>query len=603
MSTTWFESPSHADPMQTYRGEHQPAVDPAMEPTAVIPYVLQHELGHGGMGAVHLARQNRLGRDVAIKQALVPAGEPLLLAEACLTGRLEHPNIVPVYDLAHGLEGPQLVMKRIQGTVWTDLLSGVSPLPEGSTDPVGWHLQVLLEVCQAVAFAHDRGILHRDIKPDNVMVGSFGEVYVMDWGLAVRTTRTASGRLVDLVGQRHLQGTPCYMPPEMFSVDGPVGETSDTYLLGAVLWHCLTGGPPRPVLSIEALRDLAQQEPTPPTDWPWALQRLVRAAMDPDPTRRPTVVAFRDALRHHLATRSSERLLAGVETLVAQVEQADDVPYEAFGAAQFVLRDLQRDKPHPVAQALGRRLVVAMVRRELAAENAGAAQALVAQADVPDDLRREVEEATAQQRSLRHRLVYLETRLDRTTYAGARVAMGLALGIAWVAIPIALSLAGMERGVDWMLIHGTASGATLVIGTALLWRRLWGSYVNWSIVVLVGLHPVYTYALAAVAVLSNLTPEQLTPIRAVFDGLLMLASSLLFDLRVTPAAMMYLLAAVAVAAFPAYASVILIPATVLLVATLVTVWGLPAVWAWLKARRSKRDPSLTTPGTSSTQRD
>ncbi|MCA9606368.1 MAG: protein kinase, partial [Myxococcales bacterium] len=141
------------------------------------PLEVGDELGRGGMGVVHVAKQTALRRDVAVKQLQEDrAGLANLLKEAWVGGHLEHPNIVPVHTLA---AGPAVVMKRIEGTSWRDFVRAPETVPDAD-DPLGWHLGVLSSVCDAIAFAHARGVLHLDLKPDNVMVGAFGEVYVVD---------------------------------------------------------------------------------------------------------------------------------------------------------------------------------------------------------------------------------------------------------------------------------------------------------------------------------------------------------------------------------------------------------------------------------------
>ncbi len=173
-------------------------------------------LGEGGMGRVFLARQHSLDREVAIKTVRDDASESdrsALLSEGAITGHLEHPGIVPVHALGVDREGrPVLVMKRVEGVEWATLLedddhpfweSRVGSRAERLDD----HLEILLQVCDAAHFAHSRGIVHRDIKPQNVFIGRYREVYLGDWGLALHAEREQrSGALC---------GTPAFMAPEM----------------------------------------------------------------------------------------------------------------------------------------------------------------------------------------------------------------------------------------------------------------------------------------------------------------------------------------------------------------------------------------------------
>jgi len=145
-------------------------------------------LAGGAMGQIHLARQRALGREVALKVPEFGPGRAsrtaALIREARVTGRLEHPNIVPVHAVGRGLDGSVvMIMKRIEGVTWRAAARDPSLLPERlqATDPLDPHLRIAMEVCDALAFAHRRGVLHRDLKPDNVMLGTHGDVYLLDW--------------------------------------------------------------------------------------------------------------------------------------------------------------------------------------------------------------------------------------------------------------------------------------------------------------------------------------------------------------------------------------------------------------------------------------
>ena len=201
--------------------------------------VTAHTLGEGGMGVVRLARQVALDRPVAVKtlkDAVRSRDMSLeLLREAWITGSLEHPNVVPVYDLAMDPEGgPAIVLKRIEGVVWRDLLQDPEAVRQrfGAGDLLDWNLRTLISVCNAVAFAHERGIVHRDLKPENVMLGRFGEVYVLDWGIAV-TTRADNPRLP------HASAALA-----MASLHGPGNAGRSAASRGLALGHLLARGDP-----------------------------------------------------------------------------------------------------------------------------------------------------------------------------------------------------------------------------------------------------------------------------------------------------------------------------------------------------------------------
>jgi serine/threonine-protein kinase len=204
------------------------------------------------MGEVWLAHDPRIDRDIAIKLMRGGAGSDdavaRFLREARVQGRLEHPSVVPVHDLGTDTEAPFFAMKRLTGTTLADVLR--------ANDQTTWPRRTLLarfvDVCLAVEFAHQRGVVHRDLKPANIMLGDFGEAYVLDWGLARMTGDAAepvlreSDRRGDS-GAGHTEvgamlGTPGYMSPEQMRGD-TVDHRTDIYALGCILYEILTGAP------------------------------------------------------------------------------------------------------------------------------------------------------------------------------------------------------------------------------------------------------------------------------------------------------------------------------------------------------------------------
>ena len=166
-----------------------------------------------------------------------------------MTGMLEHPNIVPVHFVELGSDGaPLVVMKRVAGTEWNKLIDRADEVKRrfGTTDLLTWNLDILMSVLDALRFAHHRGVIHRDVKPSNVMIGDFGEVYLLDWGIAVSLRDDPSGRLPTLSSRPELAGTPAYLAPEMRGRPGSPrqSERTDVYLAGAVLYEIVTGAPP-----------------------------------------------------------------------------------------------------------------------------------------------------------------------------------------------------------------------------------------------------------------------------------------------------------------------------------------------------------------------
>jgi eukaryotic-like serine/threonine-protein kinase len=208
------------------------------------------ELGRGAMGRIHPAHDRNLLRDVALKRLDKSLAREMFyrdgfVAEAQITGQLEHPNIVPVHELAIGDgEVPYFTMKLVQGVTLARWLSSAMR-PPGSTERIEQGLEIFLKVCDAVAYAHFRGVIHRDLKPDNIMVGDFGQIYVMDWGLARLTkSRPASGEYAQMEAPGPV-GTPDYMAPEMARGNPEeMDERSDVFGLGAILYEIVSGRRP-----------------------------------------------------------------------------------------------------------------------------------------------------------------------------------------------------------------------------------------------------------------------------------------------------------------------------------------------------------------------
>jgi len=289
--------------------------------------VLLGVLGKGGMGTVHRAWQQSLERDVAVKIARPDGGlvaANALMGEAVLMGSLEHPNIVPVHALGVGPDGlPVLVMKRVVGVAWYDLVRDAahpywSRLETLSDDRLVAHLEVLVQVCNAVHFAHRHGVLHRDIKPENVMIGEYGEVYLCDWGIALRTGPDGCARTQGVA----VAGTPGYLAPEMIG-DGAdsMDARSDVYLLGATL-HCVVTGVPRhsgATLSLVVVAALRSEPYVYGDDVPTELATICNRATRANPSERyPTVLAFRQAVTDYLRHRASTALGATAAARLAE---------------------------------------------------------------------------------------------------------------------------------------------------------------------------------------------------------------------------------------------------------------------------------------------
>ncbi len=287
-------------------GRQLPPADPRQ-------YALADEVARGGLGRIIRARDQKLDRPVAIKELLAPAEDATarFAREAFLTARLQHPAIVPVYDAGVWPTGsPFYAMKLVSGRSLEAAIRETLTFAERIA-----LLPHVIDVANALAYAHDQRIIHRDLKPANVLVGAFGETVVVDWGLAKDLTTdepalaapaparpTGASRSGAETVEGAVMGTPAYMPPEQ-ALGVAVDERADVYAIGAMLYHVLAGEPAfAGTSSQDVLLKVIHDPPEPieerAPETPPDLAAIVRKAMARRPADRyPTAGELAEDLR------------------------------------------------------------------------------------------------------------------------------------------------------------------------------------------------------------------------------------------------------------------------------------------------------------------
>ncbi len=338
-------------------------------------YRVLDEIGKGGAGIVYRALDRSLNRELALKTLRDELADDRgmldrFVQEAQVVAQLAHPAIIPIHDLGQLPDGRwYLTMMEVRGLTFRELISQLHKARNGGgfvPTEDGWTLRRCIEafrtVAEAVAFAHQKGVIHRDLKPDNIMVGDYGEVHVLDWGLAlVQSDGETSGHDFDSLetGQwevernstRHgvVVGTPAYMPPEQARADrSKMGPWSDVWALGAILYALLYGRAPYRGKPNEVL-ELVQQRPPKPPRTPVVPEPLIdvwRNCMQMEPNDRyPDARAVAQAvgrwLEGSLAREKALELVEEARSLVALHRDAKERADRAREKARAALASLR----------------------------------------------------------------------------------------------------------------------------------------------------------------------------------------------------------------------------------------------------------------------
>ncbi|MCA9618857.1 MAG: serine/threonine protein kinase [Myxococcales bacterium] len=491
VDVSWTESPDTtilpaADAAATRRSDSLLLdVRDALEPLPNEQLELEEKLGSGGMGVVWLSTQRCLGRKVAVKTLRDPSqgddrqqrAAMQLLREARITGSLEHPNVVPVYDVRLDAEGrPRVMLKRIQGDEWLSLMHDEARVSERFGEPLlEWNLKVLLQVCNAVGFAHSRGILHRDLKPANVMIGEFGQVYLLDWGIAVGLRDDLDPSIPRAAEVAPTAGTPTYMAPEMVEAsEHGLSERTDVYLLGAILFQIVAGHAPHQAPTLREVLESACRAVAMPASCPPELREVLARALARDPRDRyPSVEELRRDVSAAVSHRDAARVAADAEAqldqlraLVANDASPSDVR-KLFSACRFGFRaSLMAWPDNAQARAGLMACIELMLDFELDQGQTDAANALASEIDdLPPALRERVQAAVAAAASARdeaHRLAQLGRHQDKRTGQGTRMLIAAALGSIWTIAPLAQLLLQAEED-SYSMIIGRSSVFVVVL--------------------------------------------------------------------------------------------------------------------------------------------
>lgn len=535
---------------------------------------LHHVLSAGGMGVIRSALQRPLRREVAVKTVRRDADADTrqrILDEALVIGQLEHPNIVPIHEVGQDQNGdPVIVMKKIEGVSWAEILVDPAKAPENADKvDLEWHLDVLGKVCDALRFAHSRGVIHCDIKPANVMIGAFGQVFLVDWGVAVYIGKV--GLPLPRPGDREAVGTPGFAAPEMASGSSDFDERTDVYLLGATLHEVLTGKPRHEGATVsEALANAQVSKPVEYKGVPEELGAIANRATARDKRDRyqsiDELAAAIDSYREHRGslevTAAAKSRLDALERSI-RLDRSPAVINDRFIEARFGFRQALEQWPDNEEARVGlRQSLIAMIEYHLARGHDDSAEALIPALQPPlprleerlQELRLRKHQAAKELATLKH---------ERDLSIGRHLRFGFAVTMALVWTTSSAIVAWIRWGVDpatlephYLASIGRTCGLPLLV--LFLFSRLFRSNkanrrIVWGVAGILT-----TVALARTAAhLADFPVHQTTTFEFFIYGLAAIGIGLQSDRRITFLSPLCFLGGILSALLPAYQMLVL----------------------------------------------
>jgi serine/threonine-protein kinase len=439
-------SPDEADPIDSVgnttilRSEESAASLPTYSPAGghgAVQVSLGDLIAEGQVTAVYLGAQHSMRRQVAVHTVhhtrRTPAAPGRVLSEGWMQGALEHPNVVPVYGIGRDQEGLPLVLTKVVDTVpWSDVLQNPNHrLAPRGPDPLAFEIRRILDVCRALEHAHHRGIIHRDVKPDNVLIDADGSVYLHGWNLAVSLVTDRSGRFPLASEQDQIAGTPAYMAPELATKDAAaLSVRTDVYLVGATLHHVVTGRPRHLGENVfDAFYSSVNSIPIEyGEDVPEELAAILNRAMARNPGDRfGTISELRGALERFLRHRAAHRLnhqgTLAEEEFARAIESGfeDYIVRELFATTFTIYQQAIREwSRNDRAKARLDVIVRRMISYEVARGSVDRARDLLTRLSRPDPaLRARVDEA-AREEAARDRQKAARVAVENTAHRSER---------------------------------------------------------------------------------------------------------------------------------------------------------------------------------------